>query len=70
MSWIETINTEDWDGEPGAMRDRVADPETGEVDHIMAVHSLNARSLAAHDVLYDRIADGLGVTVEPGLDND
>lgn len=58
MSWIETINTEDWDGELGAMRDSVADPKTGKVDHIMAVHSLNAQSLAAHDVLYQSAMRG------------
>jgi alkylhydroperoxidase family enzyme len=58
VSWIETINTEDRDGELRAMRDRVADPNTGEVDHIMGVHSLNARSLAAHDMLYQSAMRG------------
>jgi alkylhydroperoxidase family enzyme len=58
VSWIKIIDAEDWDGELGEMRDRVADPKTGEVDHIMAVHSLNARSLAAHDVLYQSAMRG------------
>ncbi|MEA3501226.1 MAG: hypothetical protein U9R47_00505 [Actinomycetota bacterium] len=52
MSWIEVINEAEWDGELGELRDRVVDPKTGRVDHIMAVHSINPRSLAAHDALY------------------
>ncbi len=52
MSWIEVIDETEWDGELGVLRDRVADPKTGRVDHIMAVHSINPRSLAAHDALY------------------
>ena len=53
MSWIETINAEDWEGELHEMRDRVADPSNGNVDHIMTIHSLNPRSLLAHQVLYE-----------------
>ncbi len=52
MSWIETVDDSQWDGELGALRDRVVDPQTGRVDHIMAVHSLNPASLASHDALY------------------
>ena len=52
MSWIEIIDDGDWAGELAALRERVADPQTGRVDHIMAVHSLNPRSLAAHDAVY------------------
>lgn len=58
MSWIETINAEDWDGELHQLRDRVADPGSGNVDHIMAIHSLNPRSLAAHQVLYESAMHG------------
>ncbi|MFV9673671.1 MAG: peroxidase [Acidimicrobiia bacterium] len=52
MSWIDVIDDDSWDGELGALHDRVADPASGRVDHIMGVHSLNPRSLAAHDTLY------------------
>jgi len=52
VSWIEIIDDGDWAGELAALRERVADPQTGRVDHIMAVHSLNPRSLAAHDAVY------------------
>jgi len=52
VSWIESIDDGDWAGELATLRERVADPQTGRVDHIMAVHSLNPRSLAAHDAVY------------------
>ena len=52
MSWIEVVDDTEWDGELGALRERVMDPKTGAVDHIMAAHSLNPRSLEAHDGLY------------------
>jgi len=52
MSWIETVDHDSWDGDLGTLRDRVADPKTGRVDHIMSIHSLNPRSLAAHDAVY------------------
>ena len=52
MSWIETVDDGSWDGELALLRGRVVDPKTGRVDHIMAVQSLNPRSLAAHDTLY------------------
>ncbi|MEA2011173.1 MAG: hypothetical protein U9N78_10760 [Actinomycetota bacterium] len=52
MSWIEVVDEAEWDGELGVLRDRVVDPKSGRVDHIMSVHSLNPRSLDAHDTLY------------------
>jgi len=52
MSWIDVVDDSEWDGELGALRERVVDPKTGRIDHIMGVHSLNPRSLDAHDTLY------------------
>jgi len=52
MSWIEVIDDPEWDGALAALRGRVVDPKSGRVDHIMGVHSLNPRSLDAHDTLY------------------
>ena len=52
MSWISVIDDAEWDGELALLRDRVVDPQTGTVDHIMSIHSLNPRSLDAHDTLY------------------
>lgn len=52
MSWIDVIGEAEWDGELAQLRERVVDPKTGRVDHIMGIHSLNPRSLDAHDTLY------------------
>ncbi len=52
MSWIEVVDDAEWVGELGVLRGRVVDPKSGRVDHIMSVHSLNPRSLDAHDTLY------------------
>lgn len=52
MAWIEVVPDDAWEGELAALRPRVVDPETGRVDAIMAVHSLDPRSLTAHDALY------------------
>ena len=52
MSWISVIDDAEWDGDLAALRERVADPKSGRVDHIMSIHSLNPRSLDAHDTLY------------------
>ncbi len=52
MSWIDTADDDAWDGDLAPLHERVADPRTGRVDHIMAIHSLNPQGLAAHDALY------------------
>lgn len=52
MTWIETIDEDDWDGPLAALRSQVTDPVTGRVDNIMAVHSLDVGSLKAHLVIY------------------
>lgn len=52
MAWIETIPGEAGDSELGAMLNTVADSDTGRVDAIMQIHSLNPRALAAHNALY------------------
>ncbi len=52
MSWIDVIDDSEWDGGLDALHNRVVDPKSGRVDHIMGIHSLNPRSLDAHDTLY------------------
>lgn len=52
MAWIKVVPDDDWDGPLGEIYPQVVDPETGRVDNIMAVHSLNPRALAAHNSLY------------------
>lgn len=52
MAWIETVPDDEWDGELAELRPAVVDRDNGRVDHIMAVHSLNPRAMAAHQSLY------------------
>ncbi len=60
MSWIEVIGDESWSGELAPLRDRVKDPATDKVDHIMSIHSLNPQALAAHDAVYRSAMRGTG----------
>ncbi len=52
MAWIETVPDDEWTGDLAPFHEAVADRESGRVDNIMAVHSLNPRGLAAHNGLY------------------
>jgi alkylhydroperoxidase family enzyme len=52
MAWIHVLPDEEWQGPLGDLYAQVVDPDTGRVDNIMAVHSLNPRALAAHNALY------------------
>ena len=48
MARIKMIPDDSWDGELGELYPRVVDRSYGRVDNILAVHSLNPRSMAAH----------------------
>ena len=54
MSWIETVPDSEWSSDDNLreLHGEVVDPRTGRVDHIMAVHSLNPRGMAAHQSVY------------------
>ena len=58
MAWIKTINESDWQGELAELKPKVADPSTGQVDNIMAIHSIDASSLTAHLGLYRQAMKG------------
>ena len=60
MSWIETVPDDEWSSnrELGELHDKVVDPESGRVDHIMAVHSLNPQGMAAHLSVYSSAMAG------------
>jgi len=53
MARIEVIPDDDWVGPLGELYPRVVDPAYGRVDHILAIHSLNLSSMAAHQGLYE-----------------
>lgn len=52
MAWIDVIPEQEADDELRALYDRARDPESGRLDHILSVHSLHPRGLAAHLDLY------------------
>lgn len=52
MSYIETIDDREWDGELAELRPGVVDPAHDRVDNIMAIHSLDPGSMRAHLGLY------------------
>ena len=58
MARITVIPDGDWDGELGELYPRVVDRTYGRVDHILAIHSLNPRSMAAHQGLYESAMAG------------
>ena len=58
MTWIETINEDQWESPLAELRRQVADPTTDKVDNIMAVHSLDPGSMKAHLALYKQAMRG------------
>lgn len=52
MAWISSVPDDDADDALAALFELVRDPDSGAVDNIMAIHSLNPRALAAHHALY------------------
>lgn len=58
MAWIDTIPDDSWHGELAELRSTVRDDATDRVDHIMSIHSLNPRGMAAHQTLYESAMSG------------
>jgi len=52
MAWIDTIAPEDASERLRELYRRVTDPGTGQLDHIMQIHSLHPEGLRAHFELY------------------
>ncbi len=57
-AFIDTIEPGDADARLSAIYARVLDPETGQLDNIMAVHSLHPAGLEAHFALYRAVMTG------------
>lgn len=49
---IETTDDQEWDGDLAELRLQVVEPAYERVDHIMAIHPLDAGSMRAHLDLY------------------
>lgn len=52
MSWIDTLRTDEADGELRELMEANSDPRTGRLDEILRIHSLHTAGLAAHVGLY------------------
>ena len=59
-AWIEPVPQTDWnkDSSLSDLLEKVKDQENGLVDHIMAVHSINPRSMDAHNAVYSSAMSG------------
>jgi len=57
-AWIDTVSEADADGELGKLYDMVRDPVSGQLDHIMMVHSSHPAGLRAHFDLYNAVMRG------------
>ena len=62
MAWIEVPDERDWTGRLAELREKLADPASGRVDNILAVHAADPESLQAHVRLYSQAMRGT-----PGL---
>lgn len=58
VAWIETIDEQDATGDVADAYRRCGDKRTGNVDHIMKVHSLHPRSMLDHQRLYGTLMYG------------
>ncbi|MHC5065975.1 MAG: carboxymuconolactone decarboxylase family protein [Planctomycetota bacterium] len=52
MAWIECISEGEASGELASLYQSLVDPESGNVDNILKVHSLHLRGLRAHLAVY------------------
>ncbi len=52
MAFIRIIDEPDADGELAALYSSLVDPESGRVDEVLRIHSLNPRGLSAHLAVY------------------
>ena len=58
VAWIDTIAPDAADPDLARLYDRVTDPASGQLDHIMRIHSLHPAGLAAHFDMYRAVMRG------------
>ncbi|MBO6729308.1 MAG: peroxidase-related enzyme [Maricaulis sp.] len=63
MSWIKTVSREAADGRLKSIYDRVAGPD-GQIDNILASHSLRPHTLEGHMALYKATLHHFGNTLD------
>ncbi|MDQ3548123.1 MAG: carboxymuconolactone decarboxylase family protein [Chloroflexota bacterium] len=57
-AWIAMIEESESSGPLAESYDRLRDPETGQVDNILRIHSLHPETLDAHVLLYKSLMHG------------
>ena len=57
-AWISTVDEADATGDVADAYAACGDKKTGQVDHIMKVHSLHPRSMLDHEQLYRTLMYG------------
>ena len=58
VAWIEVVADEDAEGELAAAYAENIDTSTGQVDHILKIHSLHPQTLLDHVQLYKTLMYG------------
>jgi alkylhydroperoxidase family enzyme len=64
-AWIEVIAEEAAEGELAELYDGLRSPQTGRVDHVMAIHSLHPQTMRDHAQLYRTLMYGKGSLTRP-----
>lgn len=64
-AWIQMIPEDEAAGELAALYDELRAPQTGRVDHVMAIHSLHPQSMRDHQQLYRTLMHGAGGLSRP-----
>jgi alkylhydroperoxidase family enzyme len=64
-AWIEVIEESDARGELAQLYDELRSKVTGNVDHVMAIHSLHPQSMRDHERLYRTLMYGPGGLSRP-----
>ena len=64
-AWIETVPEAEAEGTLADAYEKSADPATGDVDHIMKIHSLHPQTLFDHFYLYKTLMYGKGPLSRP-----
>ncbi|MFT7486854.1 MAG: alkylhydroperoxidase family enzyme [Candidatus Paceibacteria bacterium] len=58
MTWIQTTELKDASGDLKELYARAVDPESGQLDNIISIHSSHPAGLAAHLDLYGAVMRG------------
>lgn len=64
-AWIEVIPEAEADGLLAELYEEYRSPQTGTVDHVLKIHSLNPETMRDHSRLYRTVMYGNGALTRP-----